>query len=133
MAAEHVVIILGTSYFPQKTEVEEGDVVRFVNVSGREHIVVHSGGKWMTMPMDDGEELLVTIQPDMTARLYVDGEPQDVPAVGNVSLTLDRGEHKVYAELLDARKRRIVATETVTFFVHQHSVGFGRPAASPGT
>ena len=51
MAAEHVVIILGTSYFPQKTEVEEGDVVRFVNVSGREHIVVHSGGKWMTMPM----------------------------------------------------------------------------------
>lgn len=70
--------------------------------------------------------------PDMTARLYVDGEPQDVPAVGNVSLTLDRGEHKVYAELLDARKRRIVATETVTFFVHQHSVGFGRPAASPG-
>ena len=69
--------------------------------------------------------------PDMSARLYVDGTPRDVPAAGNLSLTLDRGEHKVYAELLDARKRRIVTTETVTFFVHQASVGFNRPAASP--
>ena len=68
--------------------------------------------------------------PDMSARLYVDGTPRDVPAAGNLSLTLDRGEHKVYAELLDARKRRIVTTETVTFFVHQASVGFNRPAVS---
>jgi hypothetical protein len=71
--------------------------------------------------------------PDMSARLYLDGTPQDVPASGNLSLTLDRGEHTVYAELLDARKRRIVTTETVTFFVHQHSVNFNRPAASPRT
>lgn len=62
--------------------------------------------------------------PDMTARLFVDGTPQDVPAFGNVSLTLDRGEHTVYAELLDARKRLIVTTETVTFFVHQASANF---------
>jgi hypothetical protein len=68
---------------------------------------------------------------DMSARLYVDGTPQDVPAAGNVSLTLDRGEHTVYAELLDARKRRIVTTERVTFFVHQASVNFNRPAVSP--
>jgi hypothetical protein len=71
--------------------------------------------------------------PDMSARLYVDGEPQDVPAMGQLSLTLDRGEHKVHADLLDARKRRIVTTETVTFFVHQHSVNFNVPAASPNT
>jgi hypothetical protein len=69
--------------------------------------------------------------PDMSARLYVDGTPQDVPAAGNLSLTLDRGEHQVYAELLDARKRRIVTTETVTFFVHQASVNFNGPAVSP--
>lgn len=69
--------------------------------------------------------------PDMSARLYVDGTPQDVPAAGNLSLTLDRGEHKVYAELLDARKRRIVTTETVTFFVQQASVNFNGGAVSP--
>jgi hypothetical protein len=68
--------------------------------------------------------------PDMSARLYVDGTPQDVSAYGNLSLTLDRGEHTVYAELLDARKRAIVTTDRVTFFVHQASVNFNRPAVS---
>ena len=70
--------------------------------------------------------------PDMSARLYVDGTPRDVPAYGNLSLTLDRGEHTVYAELLDARNRTIVTTDTVTFFVHQASVNFNRPAVSRG-
>jgi len=69
--------------------------------------------------------------PDMSARLYLDGTPQDVPAAGNVSLTLDRGEHNVYAELLDARKRVIVTTQPVTFFVHQNSVNFNQRVVSP--
>lgn len=66
LAEEHIVIILGSAYFPQKTTVEEGDVVRFVNVSGGEHTVVHKNRAWATLPMADGEELLVTIEPGMT-------------------------------------------------------------------
>lgn len=62
--------------------------------------------------------------PEITARLYLDGQPQQVPPNGSLTLTLDRGEHQVYAELLDDRKRRIVATETVTFFVKQFSQNF---------
>jgi hypothetical protein len=61
----------------------------------------------------------------------VDGAAQDVAGNGSVSLTLDRGEHKVYAELLDARKRPIVTTDTVTFFVQQHSVNFNGPGVAP--
>lgn len=64
------------------------------------------------------------IPPELAVRLFVDGKPQEVPGSGSVSLTLDRGEHQVYAELLDIRKRRIVTTDTVTFFVKQHSVNF---------
>jgi len=60
---------------------------------------------------------------ELSARLYVDGTPQDVPPSGSVTLTLDRGEHQVYAELVDARGRQIVATATVTFFVKQATVG----------
>lgn len=71
------------------------------------------------------------IPPDMGVVLYVNGEGQRAPATGGVTLTLDRGEHQVYAELRDARNRRIVTTETVTFFVKQHSVNFNRPAATP--
>jgi hypothetical protein len=71
------------------------------------------------------------IPPEMAVKLYVDGAAQDVVGNGSVSLTLDRGEHTVYAELLDARKRRIVTTETVTFFVKQHSVNFNGPGVAP--
>ncbi len=71
------------------------------------------------------------VAPELSARLYVDGKPQDVPGSGSVSLTLDRGEHQVYAELLDNRKRRIVTTDTVTFFVKQHSVNFNQPTPAP--
>jgi hypothetical protein len=69
------------------------------------------------------------VPPELKARLYVDGVAQPVPASGSLSLTLERGEHQVYAELLDARGRQIVATERVVFFVKQASVGFRR---SPG-
>jgi hypothetical protein len=60
----------------------------------------------------------------LSTRLYVDGEAQEAPAAGSVTLTLNRGEHQVYAELLDERKRRILTTDTVTFFVKQHSALF---------
>jgi hypothetical protein len=60
----------------------------------------------------------------LSARLYVDGQARDVTAVGSVTLTLDRGEHQVYVELLDERKRRVLTTSTVTFFVKQGSALF---------
>ena len=71
------------------------------------------------------------IPPEMNVMLYVDGQPQKVPGTGGVTLTLDRGEHQVYAELRDARNRRIVTTDTVTFYVKQYSSNFNRPAPSP--
>lgn len=61
----------------------------------------------------------------MRAILYVNGEARDVPAAGSVSLTLERGEHNVRVELRDAGNRRVTTTETVTFFVKQHSANFG--------
>jgi hypothetical protein len=72
-----------------------------------------------------------TIPPDMKVALFVNGEAQDVPTIGGVTLTLERGEHQVYAELRDSRNRRIVTTETVTFYVKQHSVNFNRPNVGP--
>lgn len=69
------------------------------------------------------------IPPEMKVLLFVDGKSQPAPASGGVSLTLDRGEHQVYAELRDERNRRILTTPTVTFFVKQASVN--RPAPGP--
>ena len=61
----------------------------------------------------------------MNVTLFVNGKGQKVPASGSISLILDRGEHKVYAELRDSANRSIVKTETVIFFVKQHSANFG--------
>ena len=71
------------------------------------------------------------IPQNMSARLFVDGAGQNAPAKGGVTLTLDRGEHQVYAELRDEQNRRIATTDTVTFFVKQHSANFNRPAVGP--
>ena len=62
----------------------------------------------------------------MSVRLFVDGAGQNAPAAGGVSLTLDRGEHQVYAELRGEGNRRIATTQTVTFFVKQYSANFKR-------
>ena len=66
------------------------------------------------------------IPPEMSVMLFVDGKGQKAPATGGVGLTLERGEHQVRAELRDERGRRIVTTDTVTFFVKQHSQNFNR-------
>jgi hypothetical protein len=71
------------------------------------------------------------IRDDLRVLLYVNGEGQSAPASGSTVLSLDRGTHEVYAVIRDARNRRVVASEPVTFFVKQHSVNFNRPVATP--
>lgn len=69
------------------------------------------------------------ITPDMNVVLFVDGKSQQAPALGSVTLTLDRGEHTVYAELRSSNNRRIIATQPVTFFIKQATVNnVRRPA-----
>jgi hypothetical protein len=70
--------------------------------------------------------------PDMSVRLTVDGQTRDAPADGGLELTLGRGEHQGYAELVDAKNRVIVASETVTFFVKQHSAQIRVPRSTQG-
>jgi len=60
-------------------------------------------------------------EPGMSVSVVVNGETHDASPTGNLSLTLDRGEHKVHAVLLDHRGRRIVTTNAVTFYIKQAS------------
>ena len=71
------------------------------------------------------------ITPGMSVMLFVDGAGQKASAAGGVTLTLDRGEHQVYAELRGEGNRRIATTQTVTFFVKQYSANFNRRAIGP--
>jgi len=71
------------------------------------------------------------LQSDLQVRVFIDGVQQPATQSSTIALTLDRGEHSVYAELLDSRGRRLVTTSTVTFFVKQQAVGFIAPNRSP--
>lgn len=77
-------------------------------------------------------ETKYALQEGMSVVVYIDGEAQP-PTTNPVMSTgrLDRGEHKVRAELYDAQKRRVASTDTVTFHVKQQSVLNNRPVAVP--
>ena len=62
------------------------------------------------------------LQPQMSVRLFVDGVARATTQSSFAVLALERGEHKVHAELLDERGRRLIDTELITFFVKQNSV-----------
>ncbi len=65
------------------------------------------------------------LQQGMTVIFYLDGEAQIPTTSAVISLTnVYRGEHVIYAELKDARNRRIAVTEPVTFHMKQYSVNF---------
>jgi hypothetical protein len=71
------------------------------------------------------------LQPGMKVRLVVDGAAQAGNEDGMLALTLDRGEHTVSADLMDARGRKIMSTEKVTFFIKQQTVGANAPKPTP--
>ena len=65
------------------------------------------------------------LQPGMSVIIYVDGAAL-APTTASATTVgkLYRGEHKVYAELIDARNRRIATTRPVSFHIKQYSVNF---------
>lgn len=67
------------------------------------------------------------LQDGMGVNLFVDGLKQPTTGDNMAALKLERGEHKVYAQLLDARGRNVIASETVTFYVKQYSANFKQP------
>jgi len=69
------------------------------------------------------------LQADMQVRVFINGKAQAVTQEGMLALTLDRGAHTVYAQLLDARGKTVITTPTITFFIKQHSIG--RNAQNP--
>jgi len=71
------------------------------------------------------------LRENMRVNVFVDGQQQPTSGGDMIALRLDRGEHRVYAELLDGRARRVVTTPTVTFFVKQYSANFNPSNPAP--
>jgi len=71
------------------------------------------------------------LRENMRVNVFVDGQQRPSSGSDMIAIRLDRGEHRVYAELLDGRARRVVTTPTVTFFVKQYSANFNPSNPAP--
>lgn len=60
------------------------------------------------------------LQEGMQVTVYIDGKQQSKTGEQTISVPeLDRGEHKVEAQLTDSKNRRVATAEPVTFFVRR--------------
>jgi hypothetical protein len=71
------------------------------------------------------------LQADMQVRVFINGTAQAVTQEGMLALTLDRGTHTVYAQLLDARGKTVITTAKITFFIKQQSIGMNAQRPVP--
>lgn len=69
-ADEHTILILPDAYFPQITYLDEGDTVRFVNVSGLAHSLISKNDSWEAGPIPNEGELTMIITNSVQKTFY---------------------------------------------------------------
>ncbi|MEL7167048.1 MAG: hypothetical protein AAFY52_01570 [Pseudomonadota bacterium] len=65
IAAEHEILILPNTYFPETTYLNPGDQVRFINDSGDTHTIVAANEDWTIGPLDPEEEYVLMIDEEI--------------------------------------------------------------------
>lgn len=69
-ATEHTILILPDAYFPQITYLNEGDTVRFTNVSGSAHSIIAKNDSWEIGPIPNEGDLVMTIDTGVQKTFY---------------------------------------------------------------
>lgn len=111
---------------PAKAETEEGSEISlrdlrrnyadFAIVAPRQEESVWHPQEAMTIAWNTRYQL----QDGMQVTIYVDGRQQSKTTNQSIEVEqLERGEHKVEAQLTDAKNRRIATAEPVIFFVRR--------------
>ena len=73
------------------------------------------------------------LQQGMQVTVFLDGKKQATTTDQIIPVTgLERGEHKVSAELKDAKNRRIATAEPITFFIQRPNIYTNRPRPRGG-
>lgn len=69
-----------------------------------------------------------------TVQVYLDGKPWGVPTTGTSidMINVDRGEHTLYAILLDSAQQILKQSDTIKIFVHRVNTNF-KPADASQT
>lgn len=60
-AAEHQILVLPDTYFPETTYLAPGDTVKFINVSGDQHTIIAANEAWTIGPLQVDEEYTMVV------------------------------------------------------------------------
>jgi plastocyanin len=73
-AAEHEIIILGSSFFPTVTYVQPGDSLRFINESDAAQAVIAANSAWTTGSLASAEEMVLQVSTQSEGLFHGDTE-----------------------------------------------------------
>lgn len=69
-AAEHEILILPDAYFPSILYLDDGDTVKFTNLTGVEHNIVSKHGSWAIGPIADQGSVTMLIEQGVQTTFY---------------------------------------------------------------
>ncbi|WP_299045971.1 hypothetical protein [uncultured Tateyamaria sp.] len=69
-AAEHEILILPDAYFPSILYLDEGDTVRFTNLTGTEHNIISKHGSWALGPISDQASVTMVVDETVQTTFY---------------------------------------------------------------
>lgn len=69
-AAEHEVLILPDAYFPSVLYIDEGDTVKFTNLTGTEHNIVSKHASWALGPIADQGSVTMIVEQGVQTTFY---------------------------------------------------------------
>ena len=64
-AAEHNILILPDTYFPETTYLDPGDTVKFINLSEDQHTIVAANEAWEIGPIEPNGEHTLTVDSEI--------------------------------------------------------------------
>ncbi|MEL6888206.1 MAG: hypothetical protein AAFO86_05795 [Pseudomonadota bacterium] len=64
-AAEHDILILPNTYFPETTYLNPGDTVKFINMSGDEHTIIAANEAWTIGPLGADQDHTLVVDSEI--------------------------------------------------------------------
>ncbi|WP_299614759.1 hypothetical protein [uncultured Tateyamaria sp.] len=69
-AAEHEILILPDAYFPSILYIDDGDTVKFTNLTGVEHNIVSKHASWAIGPIADQGTVTMVMEQGVQTTFY---------------------------------------------------------------
>ncbi|KIC50936.1 hypothetical protein [Tateyamaria sp. ANG-S1] len=69
-AAEHEILILPDAYFPSILYIDDGDTVKFTNLTGSEHSIVAKNDSWAIGPIADQASVSMVVEKGTQTTFY---------------------------------------------------------------